>query len=151
MSINKYCVKNLELIEIEEIFKKHVNNYNKKFELYHIICNWKLQLIDTIIVVKSKRMCNQSSYRGKFRALVRYLIEKIEYFNDRGYNISQISEMNITFITDLMNMTYSHYITHPMQIVERELIRKICKNPELIKTVIMPFPAVRNYKHIVFG
>ena len=35
--INKDCVKNPELIEIENLFKKHVNSYNESFEFNHII------------------------------------------------------------------------------------------------------------------
>ena len=36
--INKYCVKNPELIKLEEILQKHVNNYNKMFGFYRVIC-----------------------------------------------------------------------------------------------------------------
>ena len=69
--INKYCVKNPELIEIEKTLQKHVNNYNKRFEFYHIICKWKLQFVDTTIHVKGN--CSRSG-------LTRYLIRKIVYF-----------------------------------------------------------------------
>ena len=54
--INKYSLKNSELIEIEKLLQKHVNNYIKKFEFHHFICEWKLLFVDTTILVKSKRM-----------------------------------------------------------------------------------------------
>ena len=48
---------------MEEIYKKYVNNYNKKFDLYDMICRWELHFEDdTIIHVKSERMCNTSKY-----------------------------------------------------------------------------------------
>ena len=54
--INKYCLKNLEFIEMEKVLPKHVNKNNKRFEFYHIICKWKLHVVDTTIFVRSKRM-----------------------------------------------------------------------------------------------
>ena len=35
---NKLYVKNPELIKTEKILQKHVNNYNKRFEVYQVIC-----------------------------------------------------------------------------------------------------------------
>ena len=59
MSINKtYCIKNPQFFEIEEILKKYVNIYNKKFALSLIVCTWKLHFTDTIIHVKSEKLYN---------------------------------------------------------------------------------------------
>ena len=63
--INKYCVKNPQPFEIEEILKQLVNDYNKKFEMYHIKCEWKSQFVDTIILVKPKERYCMSSYWRK--------------------------------------------------------------------------------------
>ena len=126
--INKYCVKNPELIEIEKILPKHINNYNK-FEFYQIICRWKLQFVDTTICVKSMKMYSNGSRCG----LIRYLMRKIEYFRRQGLRFSRVLEMNITFITILHLMTNDHYINQPMQMVERVLNKKLYKNPELVK------------------
>ena len=62
--INKYCVKNRELIDIEKILQNHVKNSNKRFEFHHILCKWKLQFIDTTIHVKTKRMYSNGSRSG---------------------------------------------------------------------------------------
>ena len=86
--ISKLCVKNPELIEIEKILQKHVNNYKRRFELYEIICEWKLLFIDTTIFVKSKRMYINGSRFG----LLRYLIRKSEYFRRQGLRFSHILE-----------------------------------------------------------
>ena len=40
--VNRKFVKNHELVKIEEILQKHLNDYNTKFGLFHIICEWKL-------------------------------------------------------------------------------------------------------------
>ena len=39
--INKYSIRNPELIEVEQIIRKHGNFYNKRIEVYEIICEWK--------------------------------------------------------------------------------------------------------------
>ena len=74
--INNYCVKNSELIEKEKFVQNQVNIYNKMFEFYQIMCKCKLQFVDTVIHVKSKRMYSNSSRCG----FVLYLVGKIEYF-----------------------------------------------------------------------
>ena len=40
--------------------------------------------------------------------------------------------MNITFITDLGNMTYEHYLNQPKCMFEWKLNAILAKNPELI-------------------
>ena len=40
--------------------------------------------------------------------------------------------MNITFITDLGNMTYEHYLNQPKCMFESKLNATLAKNPELI-------------------
>ena len=117
---NKYCVKKPELIEIEKILQKHVNNYKKRCEFYQIIFKWKIQFADFTIHVKSKRMYSN----GLHCALIIYLVMKFEYFRRQGLRFSRILKMNITFITSLDLMTYEHYINQPMQLVER-VLRKI--------------------------
>ena len=120
-TINKYSVKNPELIEIEKILQKHVSSFNKRFEIYHILCKWKLQFVDTIIYVKSKRMYTNGLHCG----LRKYLLRKIDYFRRQGLRFSHILERNITFISSLNLMTYEHYINQPLQTVERILNKKL--------------------------
>ena len=41
--------------------------------------------------------------------------------------------MNITFISDLRNMTYEHYLNLPRSMLEWKLNAILAENPELIK------------------
>ena len=41
--------------------------------------------------------------------------------------------MQITFITNLDNMAYKHYLQQPRQAIENNLLKKINQNPNLIK------------------
>ena len=70
---------------------------------------------------------------------------KIDYIIESNRGFSHISEIKITFTTNLDKMTYKLYITQPMQKVERVPNKKIYKKPELPKTVYMPLPvAMKN-------
>ena len=99
--INKYSVKNPVLNEIEKILQKNVNNYIKRLEFYHIICNWKLQFVDTINDVKSKRIYSNGLHCG----LIKDLIRKNNFFRRQGLRFSHILELTITFISSLNFMT----------------------------------------------
>ena len=103
--INRYCVEYPEIIEIEELLIKHVNDYNKKLVLYIFICEWKLKFMDTVIRVKSSWMCSGE----RAWKILKYL---------SGRNFSHILEMNITFIIDLRYMTYEHYLKQPKPMIE---------------------------------
>ena len=58
--------------------------------------------------------------------------------------------MNITFISDLRDMTYEHYLKQRKQMIEWVLNKKLHKNPELMKTFrnIISHPLFRKYKRM---
>ena len=60
--------------------------------------------------------------------------------------------MKITFISDLRNMTYEHYINQPKPMVEWMLNKKLSQNPELIKIFEnSSHPIIRKYQYIIDG
>ena len=62
--INKYTIIIPELCEINKILINNVNNYDKRFEVYKIVCKWKLVFDnDFSIDVKSKVICRISVLR----------------------------------------------------------------------------------------
>ena len=62
--VNRYCVKNPAFLEREDVLKKHVHDYNERFEFYIIICEWKLDFDNVIICVKSEKKYNIQSFWG---------------------------------------------------------------------------------------
>ena len=99
--INKYAIMNPELCEINNILINNVNKYHKKFELYKIVCKWKL-VYNISIDVESKLMYRISVLRYN---LEKYLKDKINYYRRQGIEFSYIAEMNITSTTSLNFMT----------------------------------------------
>ena len=57
--------------------------------------------------------------------------------------------MNITFITDLRNMTYEHYLNQPICMFDWKLNAILAKNPEHIKILASTsHPFIRNYQDL---
>ena len=106
--INKYTIINPELREINNILIKHVNNYDKRFEVYKVVCKWKLVFdTDTSTDVKSKVMYKISVLRHN---LENYIKNKVDFYRKQRLKFSHISEMNIAFRTSLDFMTSKHYM-----------------------------------------
>ena len=95
--IFRYNIPNPDFLQIENILQNYVLECNKKFEFYTIICKWTLHFSDSITSVKSYPWRNISV--GFY--LRNFLLSKIKFFESYGRKFSHISEMNITFITDL--------------------------------------------------
>ena len=146
--ISKYKVENPSFLHMQDILKKYVDGYNKKFVLYIIICKWKLHFSDNIINVESNRLYNINRPSWSLRS---YLLSKIKDFENKGHKFSQISEMNIKFISRLRNMTYEHYFQIPKSMLEWIIIKKLATNPQLIKAfnINSYHPLIRKYRHII--
>ena len=123
--IIRHIVPNSYVLGIENILTNYVLDYNKKFEIYTIICKWTLHFSDTITSVKYYLWSNISS--GFY---LRNLLSKIKYFESHNHKFSHISEMNITFLSDIGNMTIEYYLTHPKPRLEFNAI--LLKNPRLV-------------------
>ena len=141
-------MENPSFLHMQDILKKYVDDYNKKFVLYIIICKWKLHFSDTTINIKSNRLYNIHRLGWNLRS---YLISEIEYLENKGHKFSHISEMNIVFISNLRNMTYEHYLKIPKPMLEWTIIRKLATNPKLIKAfnINTYHPLIRKYRHII--
>ena len=85
---NRYCVKNPNFFEIEDILKKHADDYNEKVGFYIIICEWKLDFDSVLICVRSDNKMNISG----FWVLRRHLMTKTVFFL-RGEDISFLTYM----------------------------------------------------------
>ena len=69
----------------------------------------------------------------------------------QGDNFSHIEEMKIRFVTNRRNMKYEHYLEQPKSMVEWVLIKKLHKNPELIKTFEnTPHPLISKMYKLLF-
>ena len=127
--INRYHVENPDFIQIENILKNYVHDYNKKFDFCAVICKWKVHFSNKIIYVKTNPWHNHSCGFN----LREFLLSRIKYYERRQHIFCRISLMTITFISDLRDMTYKHYLQQPKSMLEWRLNLILAKRPELIE------------------
>ena len=60
--VNRFCVKNTKLVPLCDLLKRNIDKYNKKFGLYEIICEWKLDFLDVSVYNKTNRMCDNERH-----------------------------------------------------------------------------------------
>ena len=141
--IYRYSVSNPDFLHIENKLKIMFLITIKKFEFYLIIFKWKIHFSDTTVNVESNTWyCVSAGYY-----LRDFVLSKTKYFERQGHKFSHTSETNITFISDLRNMTYEHYLNQPKCMFEWKLNAILAKNPELINIFENSLnPLIRKYK-----
>ena len=127
--INKSSFRNPELIGVEQEIRKHVKYYNKRFEVYELLCEWELVFTNTTVRAKSKNLRNNWIPEG----LIGYLAGKIEYFRRQGFLFSRLSEMSITFTAKFSILTYEHYLEQRKCMLEWKLNEKLYRKWELVR------------------
>ena len=150
MSIKcRHSVTNPDFLHTEDTLKNYVDCYYKKFGFYLILCKGKLHFTNTIINIKSDRLYKFNPRGWNLRII---LLSKIECFESYEYKFSHISEMKFTFITDLRNMTYEHYLNQPKSMMEWRLNAKIAINAKLTEIFEnRSHPLIRRYQRIYDG
>ena len=142
--ISRYVITNPDFIQIKDILKVYIHDYNKTFLFYRYTYKWKLRFSDRIISVKND-MWHRLSASFHSREL---LLSKIKCFERYGYIFSNIPEMKITFISHPVKMTYEHYLNQRNCMFEWKLNAISAKNPELISIFENSFhPLTRKYWH----
>ena len=105
--VKRYILNNIKVKDANDILDKHINDYKKKFNRFKFSC--KISWIITRDYTKH------------------ILIKK------RKFRPSDIFNMQITFFTKIVNMTYKHYLQQPRQTIENNRIKKTNQNPSLMK------------------
>ena len=149
-SINKkYCAKTPKLIEIEKKYENIIIIIIKALNFNKLYVNGNYSLLILLFMLNQKRMYDNGLRCG----LIKKLIRKIDYFRGKRLRFSHILEMNITSIPNLNLTTFEHSFIQPMQMIERVLIKKLYKNPELVKMlkdVNLTLPYIRDAYKLPF-
>ena len=104
----KYVVSNINLDEVDKILKDYISTHNKKFDIYFIYCEFKIQF-DNNSTVDLKTEC---VHNIEIEKISQYLLYCIEYLEPKGYKIQNINQMTINTVSDRCNMKYEYY-TYP--------------------------------------
>ena len=145
----KYFSNNPNLFEVDKILSDYIERYNKKFDLYLVNCEFKLELNDNF----NPHIKRECFYNTKIISMKKYLLYWIEFFMSRGYKFFKINQMTINIIGDRCNMTYEYYINQPMSMCQRKINMNIAKNP-LLKNSLdrkQNHPLIRKFSHTPFN
>ena len=137
----KYNVIDVNLDEVDEILKDYITTHNKKFNIYFINCEFKLEF--------DKNFTTNIETKYFFKIEVHYikscLLYYIDSFSSKGCIFHNLKQMTINSIHDRCNITYSEYLKLPLNAVERKINMIIAKKPQLINVL------ERNKNHPLIG
>ena len=141
-------VKNPNYFKKDEIFNDYITNYNRKFDLYLVKCEFEVEFINYSDSIKTECFFNTFIVNMK-----NYLIHHIYHVISRGRKFSQISKMKIATLSNMSCMNFKYYLKQPMQMIERRLKKVIAKNPQLIIWLNRDsnHPLIRKFIHISFN
>ena len=105
--------KNPNYFAIDEIFNDYITNYNKKFDLYLVKCEFEVEFINYTDYMKREYFFNTSMVN-----MQNYLIFYIYRGISNGRIISHIQKIKIQTISNLSYMNYECYLKQPMQMIE---------------------------------
>ena len=148
---NKYTINNINLDEVDKILKDYVTTQTKKFDLYLIICEFKIEFD---IKFTTKRETNYLHNINDIITKIKgYLLYWIDYYKLQGYGFRNINELIIKTFSDKCNITDEHYLNQPMHMCERQINKNIAKNPQLINSFDRSknHPLIRRYSQIPFN
>ena len=126
--VSRYYITNPIFLDVEDIFKKYVYDYNKKIGFDLSICKFELKFDDLTYDFKLRIHNIQPYYY-----LRKNLMSKIDCFTVEFQKFSLISEMNLTFITNSNNIPYENYLKQSKSMLEWRLSEQLAKIPKLIK------------------
>ena len=131
--------------EVDKKLKDYITTHDKKFDLYFINCDFKIEFDNNFTTSKQTNFFNNIENNIKSSLLYQF-----ECFKSRRYAFYKINQMTINSISDRCNMTYQHYINQPMCMCEPQINLKVAKSPQLINSLgpIKNHPLIRKCSHI---
>ena len=93
---------------VDRILNGYVSTHNKKFDIYLIYCEFKIQFEHNYTRYLSTACVHNIEFEKIFQSLIYY----IECLKINGYQFENINQITINTISDRCNMKYEYH-THP--------------------------------------
>ena len=132
--------------EVDKILKDYVSTYNKKFDIYFIYCEFKIEFDNNY----TRNLSSACVHNIEFEKIVQTLIYYIECLKINDYKFQNINQMTLNTVSDRCNMKYEYYMHPPTFPLETKLNIIIAKNPQLLGQNINHL-LIRKYSHISFN
>ena len=132
--------------EVDKILKDYVSTHNKKFDIYFIYCEFKIQFDINYTRYLSTACVHNIEFEKVFQSLLYY----IEFLKINGYKFENFIQMTINTVSDRCNMKYEYYMHPPMFPLETKLNIFIAKYPRVLDQNINHL-LIRKYSHTSFN
>ena len=142
----KNAINNINLDEVDKILNDYVSTHNKKFDIYFIYCEFKIQF-DNNFTRDLKANCVQNI---EFEKISQCFLYCIEYLESKGYIFQNINQMTLNTVSDRCNKNFENYTFPPRFPLETKLNVIIAKNPQILDQNINHL-LIRKYSHISFN
>ena len=142
----KYVINKINLYEVDKVLKDYVNTHNKKFDIYFIYCEFKIQFDNN----STRHLKTDCVHNIEIEKISQCLLYCIEYFESKGYIFQNIIQMTFSTVSDRCNMKNEFYMHPPMFPLETKLNIIIAENPQLLDQNINHL-LIRKYSHISFN
>ena len=141
----KIIIDNIDLDNIDKILNDHINNHNKKFDIYFVKCLFNISFDNNIYELDTIYVYNKESCKINIQ-----LLFFIDMMKAEGKNFNNIIQMTIIINSDKCNMTdeYSRYMR--LNPIERQINIIFSKNPQLLKQISNNI-LIRNKSHIIIN
>ena len=145
----KYTINNINLDEVDKILNDYIITHNKKFDLYFIICEFKIEFDNN----STTSIETNYFYNIEANNIKSYLLYYSDCFSLQGYNFYNINQTTINSNHDRCNITHREYLKLPMPATERKINLNIDKNPQMIHSLDRNknHLLIRNNSHITFN
>ena len=94
--------------EVDKRLKNYGSTHNKKFNIYFIYCEFKIQFENN----STRDLKTECVHNREIENISQCLIYCIDYLESKGYKFQNINQMTINTVGDRCNMKYEYYM-HP--------------------------------------
>ena len=138
----KYIINNVNINNFDKIFNDYIINHNKKFDFFYNNTEFIIETKNRLINIEIN-----FHYNTDYINLKSYLYF---YTESHGIKFFNIKQRIINTISQLCKMTYKHYLSNPMSMLEKRINYVIAKNPKLINSLNrnINHPLIRKNSHI---
>ena len=124
--IREYIIPYPIFEEIDEIMKRYINIYNRKYERYLVGC--VLKLITTKNRVRYNRITTRFNSQNFLNCSTISILSRI---NKKRFCFSLVSEMRITFSSSLSDMTNNYHLKQQLPMCKVRLNQLLAENLRL--------------------
>ena len=141
----KYVINNINLNDVDKILKDYVSTHNKKFIIYFLYCELKIQFDNN----STRDLKTDYVHNTEIDKISQCFLYCIEYFESKGSKFQNINQIIINTVSDRCNMKYESYMHPPMFSLEAKLNIIIAKSPQLLDQNINHLLMRKKYSFII--